>query len=111
MLVVPRKSMGIYMKITITDKDKAKHEIPFMEGDTVRDVIEDEINESDFGLCGGCIACSTCHVYVIKGTYSAMRKSERDTLEDLADDIEDTSRLGCCLTLTSKNDGDEFIIV
>jgi 2Fe-2S ferredoxin len=99
------------MKITITDKDKAKHEIPFMEGDTVRDVIEDEINESDFGLCGGCIACSTCHVYVIKGTHSAMRKSERETLDDLADDIEDNSRLGCCLTLTANNNGDEFIIV
>ena len=40
-----------------------------------------------------------------------MRNSEKDTLEDLADDIEDNSRLGCCLTLTAKNDGDEFIIV
>jgi 2Fe-2S ferredoxin len=99
------------MKITIIDKGRYTHEIPFMEGDTVRDVIEDEINESDFGLCGGCIACSTCHVYVIKGTYSAMRNSERETLDDLADDIEDNSRLGCCLTLTSFNDGDEFIIV
>jgi 2Fe-2S ferredoxin len=99
------------MKITITDKGRYKHEIPFMEGDTVRDVIEDEINESDFGLCGGCIACSTCHVYVIKGIYSTMRKSERETLDDLADDIEDNSRLGCCLTLTANNNGDEFIIV
>ena len=99
------------MKITITDKGRYKHEIPFMEGDTVRDVIEDEINESDFGLCGGCIACSTSHVYVIKGIYSTMRKSERETLDDLADDIEDNSRLGCCLTLTANNNGDEFIIV
>ena len=82
-----------------------------MEGDTIRDVIEDELHEADWGLCGGCIACSTCHVYVIKGTHSAMRNSERDTLENLADDIEDNSRLGCCLTLSSKNDGDEFIIV
>jgi 2Fe-2S ferredoxin len=99
------------MKITIIDKSNYTHEISFMEGDTIRDVIEDEINESDFGLCGGCIACSTCHVYVIKGTYSTMRKSEKDTLEDLADNIEDNSRLGCCLTLTANNDGDEFIIV
>jgi 2Fe-2S ferredoxin len=99
------------MKITIIDKSNYTHEIPFMEGDTIRDVIEDEINEQDFGLCGGCIACSTCHVYVIKGNYPTMRKSERETLDDLADDIEDNSRLGCCLTLTLKNDGDEFIIV
>jgi len=99
------------MKIIVTDKGRYKHEIPFMEGDTIRDVIEDEMNEPDWGLCGGCIACSTCHVYVVKGTYSAMRKSEKDTLEDLADNIEDNSRLGCCLTLTANNDGDEFIIV
>jgi len=99
------------MKITVTDKGKYKHEISFIEGDLVKDLIEDNINESDFALCGGCCACSTCHVYVIKGTYPAMLNSEKDTLETLAEDIEDNSRLGCCLTLTLKNDGDEFIIV
>lgn len=99
------------MKIIVTDRNGVEHEIPFMEGDTVKDVIEDEIGPDNFALCGGCVACSTCHVYVITGMYPVMRKSEGETLHNIAENIEDNSRLGCCLTLTANNDGDKFIIV
>src|SRR5687768_1486783 len=46
--------------------------------------------------CGGVCACSTCHVYVKKGSelLSEMEDDENDIL-DKAFDVRSTSRLGC----------------
>ena len=46
--------------------------------------------------CGGVCACSTCHVYVLKGAelLSEMEDEENDIL-DKAFDVRPTSRLGC----------------
>jgi 2Fe-2S ferredoxin len=46
--------------------------------------------------CGGVCACSTCHVYVVKGAslLSDMGDEENDIL-DKAFDVRATSRLGC----------------
>lgn len=46
--------------------------------------------------CGGVCACSTCHVYVLKGAelLSEMEDDENDVL-DKAFDVRPSSRLGC----------------
>jgi len=46
--------------------------------------------------CGGVCACSTCHVYVVKGldSLSEPEDAEQDIL-DKAFDVRATSRLGC----------------
>ena len=46
--------------------------------------------------CGGVCACSTCHVYVLRGAalLSEMEDDENDIL-DKAFDVRATSRLGC----------------
>jgi ferredoxin, 2Fe-2S len=46
--------------------------------------------------CGGVCACSTCHVYVLKGggLLAEMEDEENDIL-DKAFDVKSTSRLGC----------------
>ena len=46
--------------------------------------------------CGGVCACSTCHVYVHKGSQllTEMEDEENDIL-DKAFDVRSTSRLGC----------------
>ena len=46
--------------------------------------------------CGGVCACSTCHVYVVKGAdlLSEKEEDEEDIL-DKAFDVRATSRLGC----------------
>ncbi len=46
--------------------------------------------------CGGVCACSTCHVYVVKGK-ELLKEAEEDE-EDILDkafDVQATSRLGC----------------
>jgi 2Fe-2S ferredoxin len=46
--------------------------------------------------CGGVCACSTCHVYVLKGlgSLSEQKENEEDIL-DKAFDVRSSSRLGC----------------
>jgi len=55
--------------------------------------------------CGGVCACSTCHVYVLKGRdlVSEQEDDEADIL-DKAFDVRSTSRLGCQARV--EKDGD-----
>ena len=46
--------------------------------------------------CGGVCACSTCHVYVVKGlNLLAEIEDEENDILDKAFDVKSTSRLGC----------------
>ena len=53
--------------------------------------------------CGGNLACSTCHVYVLQGAQllSEMEDEENDIL-DKAFDVKSTSRLGCQSTIQKE---------
>jgi ferredoxin len=55
--------------------------------------------------CGGVCACSTCHVYVVKGLErtSEAEDEEQDIL-DKAFDVRMESRLGCQATITGDID-------
>lgn len=62
------------------------------------------------GACEGSMACSTCHVIVNDPWFDklpAAREEEEDML-DLAFDLQETSRLGCQITLTEDLDGIEL---
>jgi|TARA_Y100000310_G_scaffold38419_1_gene36023 ferredoxin len=100
------------MQIIVTDKNKHKHEISFIEGDLVKDLIEEILvfDNVDFALCGGCCCCATCHVYT-EGKYPPMNTEEKLVLNAEGEGVKDNSRLSCQLTLEANNDGDEFIIV
>ena len=58
--------------------------------------------------CGGVCACSTCHVWVVKGKDSLpdMTEQEQDIL-DRAFDVRDESRLGC----QCKLEGDVEVVI
>lgn len=46
--------------------------------------------------CGGVCACSTCHVYVVKGlNLLAEIEDEENDILDKAFDVKSSSRLGC----------------
>jgi len=64
-----------------------------------------EIDAPEGYACGGVCACSTCHVYVLKGRelLSEQEEEEEDIL-DKAFDVRATSRLGCQSTI--EKDGE-----
>jgi 2Fe-2S ferredoxin len=70
-------------------------EVEIGEGQTILEAAK-KIGAPEGDRCGGVCACSTCHVYVVKGfdTLSEIEDEEFDIL-DKAFDVRATSRLGC----------------
>jgi ferredoxin, 2Fe-2S len=60
------------------------------------------------GMCGGCLACATCHVYVDDAWVHLLPElgEDEDTLlTQVAGERKPTSRLSCQLTMTQALDG------
>ena len=54
--------------------------------------------------CGGVCACSTCHVYVLKGANLLSEKEEdEEDILDKAFDVKPNSRLGCQAELSNED--------
>ncbi|HRO59145.1 MAG TPA: 2Fe-2S iron-sulfur cluster-binding protein [Burkholderiaceae bacterium] len=59
------------------------------------------------GVCGGCLSCATCHVYVDEPWREKTGKPsdmEEDML-DFAFDVREESRLSCQIRVTADIDG------
>ena len=97
----------IYVKLV---GENNYQEIEAEIGDTVKDAVEYELNPDDWAMCGGCLCCATCHVYVEKGDYPDIDQSETIVLEDLGINQEDNSRLSCQIEIKDSNDGDHFSV-
>ena len=97
----------IYVKLI---NDNNIYNIEAEIGDTVKDAIEYELDPDDWAMCGGCLCCATCHVYVENGDYPDMEKSEEAVLRDLGVNQQDNSRLSCQIEITDSNDGDHFVV-
>ncbi|MCB1885032.1 MAG: 2Fe-2S iron-sulfur cluster binding domain-containing protein [Geminicoccaceae bacterium] len=59
------------------------------------------------GACGGSMACATCHVILDDADFDRLPppSPEEDDMLDLAQDVTDTSRLGCQIRLRPDLDG------
>lgn len=94
------------MKLNVTDRDGALHELEFKAGDVLMHVLYD----AELGLaaeCGGACACATCHVYISdadKGSLPARASEEEDMLDE-AFEVKDSSRLSCQVYLDAQHDG------
>ena len=69
--------------------------------------------KKSFGICGGCCACGSCHVYIDKkllNTLPEMNNVEKIALKDFAVKLKDTSRLACQLTITEEYNNRTFTI-
>jgi 2Fe-2S ferredoxin len=74
-------------------KEKLEVEVP--EGTTILEAAK-RVGAPEGDRCGGVCACSTCHVYVVRGfdDTSEIEDEEYDIL-DKAFDVRMNSRLGC----------------
>ena len=57
-------------------------------------------------ICGGLCACATCHVIVRQGLDSCNNEQDEEELDmlDMADDVEDHSRLACQCVPSGQKD-------
>lgn len=90
----------------VTEMDGKEHAIEAKVGWTVMEIIRNsEVHIN--AICGGSCSCSTCHVHVAPDWFEKIggpNEDEKDTLE-LADDLAETSRLGCQIKFDEQMDG------
>eukprot|EP00919_Chromeraceae_sp_WS-2016_P044994 GHVR01107307.1.p1 GENE.GHVR01107307.1~~GHVR01107307.1.p1 ORF type:complete len:153 (-),score=19.35 GHVR01107307.1:33-491(-) len=78
----------------------------FKPGQTLLDVaLENDVPIE--GACGGVICCSTCHVILQPDVYKRHSTPVSDEIDvlDMCPHLQNTSRLGCQVTLTEADNG------
>lgn len=68
------------------------------------------------GVCGGSMACATCHVYIpdkwtrILNLSDNEKSPEEDDILEMCDALKEDSRLSCQICLTEDLDGLEIFL-
>ena len=95
-------------KVTFITADEEMNKVEVDEGSTVMEAAINNMVPGIDGDCGGAAACGTCMVHVdtafvdkVGGPASDMESE----MLSLTDDVSDTSRLGCQITITDEMDG------
>lgn len=85
--------------IHVTDRSGAKHDIAGSNGLSVMETIRDGGIDELLALCGGCLSCATCHVYVDESQLDRLPpiSADEDDLLDSSGHRRPTSRLSCQL--------------
>ena len=88
-----------------------RHEVEVENGYSI---MEGAINNNIEGIvaeCGGAAMCGTCHCYVIEAAEGALpdpAPNEADTIEFLANEPKENSRLPCQIKVTPLLEGAVF---
>ncbi len=82
-------------------------------GDSVMDAGVRNVVPGMYGLCGGALACVTCHVYVDHNTEPLCGEPgefEREMLDGTMSERRENSRLSCQIPITEELDGARFYV-
>jgi 2Fe-2S ferredoxin len=95
--------MGV---IHVTDRDGKEHVLQARPGQKVMEVIRDAGLPIE-AACGGSCACATCHVYVADDWIGRLTRQEETEIDllDLADAVQENSRLSCQIEFSEQLDG------
>ena len=61
------------LKLNVIDREGNQKIIDIEEETTIRDAIDDVLFPDNYGVCGGCCACGTCHVYVRTSDFEKLK--------------------------------------
>lgn len=93
--------------ITITSRTGDERSIEATDGQSLMENIRDAGFDELLALCGGCLSCATCHVYIDEefvDLLPAISEDENDLL-DSSDGRQPNSRLSCQIPVTAALDG------
>ena len=98
--------MDDMIKVFVIDRDEKRHEL---DAPTDMNMNMMELCKSYElpveGTCGGMAMCASCHMYVQSSHDISERSEDEEDMLDEAFFVEDNSRLGCQIKLTSDLDG------
>jgi len=93
--------------LVITTREGEERTVEASDGESLMEAIRGAGLDELLALCGGCLSCATCHVYVDSDWLDrlpAMTEDENDLL-DSSDMRTGRSRLSCQITVTPAVDG------
>jgi 2Fe-2S ferredoxin len=93
--------------ITIIDRSGSERSISAKDGISLMENIRDAGFDELLALCGGCMSCATCHVFVDDAYLDrlpTMSEDENDLL-DSSDARAANSRLSCQIPVSADLDG------
>ena len=103
------------INLKITDRNGDVHEViaPTDMSMNLMEVIRsyELAEEGTIGVCGGMAMCASCQVYVLNGADKLqLMGDEEEAMLSEAFYVQDDSRLGCQIHITSEIDGLEVAI-
>lgn len=94
-------------RLSIVDREGHARVVDAQPGRSLMETIRDAGIDELLALCGGCLSCATCHVYI--DTEHADRlepmSADEDDLLDSADCRRPESRLSCQIVVTETLEG------
>ena len=94
--------------LIVVTREGAESTIDAAIGRSVMEAIRDNGFDEWVALCGGCLSCATCHVYVDETTSAeaaaGVRADESELLES-SDHRRANSRLSCQIRMSDALDG------
>lgn len=100
-------------RLNFISPDGEKHTVEGKLGDSVMDAGVRNVVPGMFGLCGGALACVTCHVFVDGATLPLSGEPgdfELEMLDGTMTQRADNSRLSCQIVITEDLDGGTFSV-
>ena len=87
------------MDLIVVQRDGTERVIQAEDGHSVMEAIRDNGIDELLALCGGCVSCATCHVYVDPEHADRLPpiSLDEDDLLDSSDHRTERSRLSCQL--------------
>lgn len=99
------------VQVIFVEADGTRRQINAKEGEPLMYAARDAGVEGIIAECGGSAMCATCHCYVAQapeGSLPAPLDAEADTLEFMAHEPRENSRLLCQITATPQMAGAVF---
>ena len=93
--------------ITVTDRSGNERSIAATDGLSLMENIRDSGFDELLALCGGCLSCATCHVYIDEeflDLLTPLSEDENDLL-DSSDERRPSSRLSCQIAVGPALEG------
>jgi 2Fe-2S ferredoxin len=93
-------------QLTITNRAGETQRIEGQDGFTLMETIRDAGFDELLALCGGCLSCATCHVYV--GETGLVLPPQSEDEDDLLSESawrQPNSRLSCQIELSPSLEG------
>jgi len=99
------------MRVQVTQRDGQVRQINAREGEPLMQAL----SEADMGveaICGGCLSCATCHIYVDGSSRFQLQTAEEPEVELVSGLLhaQPNSRLSCQIEVTPEIEGLEITI-